>query len=68
MNRAFYFMSNPNNGASIALKVISFLFPFIGWIIYFACKNDNPKKASDCATSAWIGFAVAFVLGLIGVI
>lgn len=65
---ALKLMSNPNNGASIALKVISFLFPFIGWIIYFACKNDNPKKASDCATFAWIGFAVAFVLGLIGVI
>ena len=68
MNRTFYFMSNPNIGASIALKVISFSFHFIGWIIYFACKNDNPQKASDCATAAWIGFTVAILLGFIGVI
>ena len=52
-------------GASAGLKVVSFLFPIIGWILYFAYKNDQPVKAGDCAKFAWIGFGVGFVLGFI---
>lgn len=52
-------------GASFFLKLISFFFPIIGWIIYFCV--DNSKKASDCAEAAWAGFVVGFVLSLIAV-
>ena len=52
-------------GASFGLKLISFLIPLVGWITYFSVKSDNPEKASDCATAAWIGFAVKFIFTLI---
>lgn len=58
-------MSN-STGASTALKVISFLFPFVGWILYFVFKDENQVKASDCAKAAWIGFGVSFAIGFVG--
>jgi len=55
-----------STGASTALKIISFLFPFVGWILYFVFKDENQEKASDCAKAAWIGFGVSFAIGFIG--
>ncbi|MCQ2307704.1 MAG: hypothetical protein MJ000_09120 [Bacteroidales bacterium] len=60
-------MSNyEEEGAPIGLKIISFLIPIVGWVCYFIIKDDNITKAKDCSKFAWIGFAVAFVLGFIG--
>lgn len=52
-------------GASIGLKIVSFLFPIIGWILYFAYKGEQPVKAGDCAKFAWIGFGAGFVVTFI---
>ncbi len=57
--------SSGSAGASTGLKIVSFLFPLIGWILYFVYKDDQPVKAGDCAKFAWIGFCVGFVLGFI---
>lgn len=51
-----------SEGAPTWLKIVSFLFPIIGFVLYFVYKSENKKKASDCAKFAWIGFAVNFVI------
>ncbi len=58
-------MANSYEGASTALKVISFLFPIIGWILYFVHKDEKPTSAKECAQWAWIGFGVSFILGFL---
>lgn len=58
--------SEQNGGASVAFKVISILFPIIGWILYFVFKDENIIKAKDCAQYAWIGFGISFLIGFIG--
>lgn len=55
-----------SEGAPTWLKVISFLFPIIGFILYFVYKGENLKKANDCAKFAWIGFGVNIVLLIFG--
>lgn len=45
--------------------ILAFLFPLIGWILYFAWKGERPNAASQVAKWAWIGFGVGFVLNLI---
>lgn len=52
-------------GASTGLKILSFLFPIVGWILYFVFKDENIVKAKDCAKFGWIGFAVSFAIGFI---
>ena len=51
-----------DNGASLGLKLISLLFPIAGWVLYFVFKNDNSKKASDCAKCAWGGLVCGIIL------
>lgn len=45
--------------------ILAFLFPIVGWILYFAWRNERPNAASQVAKWAWIGFGVGFVLNLI---
>ena len=64
--------NNANNtsfddeGASVGLKILSILIPLVGWILYFVFKDENLKKAKDCANFAWIGFGVNLFLIIIG--
>lgn len=46
--------------------VISFLIPLIGFILYFVWKDTAYYKAKQAANLAWAGFAVNFVLILLG--
>lgn len=45
--------------------ILAFLFPIVGWILYFAWKNERPNAASQVAKWAWIGFGIGFLLNLI---
>lgn len=49
--------------SSVILNIISFLFPIVGWILYFALKS--PVKAKACARWAWIGLAVNLITYLL---
>lgn len=51
--------------SSIGLNIISFICPLVGWILYFALRDNTPIKAGACSTWAWIGFGFAFFLKLI---
>lgn len=57
-----------NKGASLLLKVLSFLLPIVGWILYFIYKDDNIKKAKDCSNCAWWGFGVNILLIIFGLV
>lgn len=48
------------------MKVLSFLFPIVGWIYWGVKKDTNPIDASDCAKWAWIGFAAGMVIAMMG--
>lgn len=59
---------NPNtkpDQPSIGLNILSFLIPLAGWIMYFVFRKETPIKAKGCATWAWIGFGIGFILNLI---
>ena len=55
--------SSPGDEPSTGLNILSFLFPLVGWILYFALNKSEKGKA--CAKWAWIGFAVGFIFNLI---
>lgn len=61
-------MSNYEKETPIGLKVVSLLFPIVGWICYFVFKDNDIIKAKDCSKFAWIGFAISFALTLLGLI
>ncbi|MGN0223824.1 MAG: FHA domain-containing protein [Muribaculaceae bacterium] len=50
---------------NIFLKIISFLFPIVGIVLYFIYRNSAPNKASQAGKWAGIGFAVGMVLNVL---
>ncbi|MCQ2550837.1 MAG: zinc ribbon domain-containing protein [Clostridia bacterium] len=44
------------------LKVVSFIFPIIGLIIYLVMMDDEPKSAKAYGKMALIGFVVGIAL------
>jgi len=57
--------SNIDDQPSVGLGILSFLFPIIGWILYFVHREKKPIKAKACSKWAWIGFGVGLVWNLI---
>lgn len=58
---------NGDNYASVEpipawVYVVSFIIPILGWIFYFAWKDETPRKASAAASWAWIGFFVNLLI------
>lgn len=45
--------------------ILSFLFPIIGFILYFVWKDTSNYKAKQAANIAWISIAISFVIGFI---
>lgn len=60
----------PNNPTEVDnlgcfLKGICFLWPLIGWILYFSWRNSFPNKARQSCKFAWIGFIIGVVLQIL---
>ena len=53
------------DNASSGIKVICFLFPIIGLIIYLANVNTRKEYSKDCGNSALCGFCLGIVLSFI---
>lgn len=53
------------DNASGAMKVLCFLFPIIGLVIYLANINTRKQFAKDCGNSSLCGFIIGIVLILI---
>lgn len=45
--------------------ILSFIFPIIGFILYFVWKDTSNYKAKQAANIAWISIAISFVIGFI---
>lgn len=52
--------SDQNESPSIGLNIVSFLFPFVGWVLFFALQRS--KKGKACAKWACLGCITLFVL------
>ena len=53
------------SGASTGMKVLSFLIPLVGLILFIVDKDKNPQAAKDELMWAGIGFGVGIVLYII---
>ena len=54
-------------GASTGMKILSFLIPLVGLILFIVDKDKNPPAAKDELMWAGIGFGVGIVLYIITV-
>ena len=57
--------TNVNDESSVGLNILSFLFPIVGFILFFAMKAKTPYKAKACGKWGLIGFGVSLVLNII---
>lgn len=48
--------------ASIGMKIVSFLIPLVGLIIYCVNISSAPNKAKECGIAAIIGFFVGAIM------
>lgn len=44
--------------------ILAFIIPLAGWIMYFCWREETPKRASQAAMWAWIGFGANVFLYL----
>ncbi len=58
------YVKDTDKNIGIGYAVLAFLFPIVGWIMYFIWKDQTPKRASQANITAWVSFA----LNLIGVL
>ena len=49
----------------VLLGILSFLFPLIGWILYFYFRKKDIKRAKIYSKWAWIGFAIGMILNFV---
>ena len=49
----------------VLLGILSFLFPLIGWILYFYFRKKDIKRAKICSKWAWIGFAIGMIFNFV---
>jgi len=54
--------------SSLVLRIVSFLIPLVGLIVYAVNIVQNPKIAKECGKFALIGFSLAFISSSIAII
>ena len=54
-----------NDTAGCFTLIFSFLFPLIGFILYFAWKDCKPKSARTAARCAWCAIILQIILAVI---
>ncbi len=57
--------SKNSERASIFLRIISFLFPIVGLILYCVWNKEYKRKAKDVGIPALVGFILGFVCEMI---
>ena len=50
---------------SVGLNILSFLFPIVGWVLYFVLKGETPIKAKSCGIWGLVGFGASLLLQLL---
>lgn len=52
-----------NNETSLALIIVSFLIPIIGFFLCYDYKDSRPKLAEDCMTASVV--SIVFIITLV---
>lgn len=55
-----------DDSIGVGWGILSFIFPIIGFILYFVWKDSEYSKAKQAAKLAWINIAINFAIGFIG--
>jgi uncharacterized membrane protein YvbJ len=55
-------VSNTNDTKGIGWFILCFLFPIVGFVLFFVWKNNNPNRASWVLTAAGVGFGVGLIM------
>lgn len=50
---------------SFGYGILSFLFPIVGWVLYYQWKQSKPVKAKQASRVAWLGFIAGLILNFI---
>lgn len=53
---------------STGFTILSFFEPLIGLILYIVWRKDSPRKAAGCGVGALVGFLIAHLVLLLGLI
>ena len=61
-NRVSNVVSVDDSKLGVGLSIFSFLFPIVGFILYFVYKNSAYIKAKRAVKLAWIGFSINILL------
>ncbi len=59
---------NEEEHANAGLKVVSFLFPIVGLILYLVWMDEHKTKAKECGKMALISVCIGAGLALLSVI
>ncbi|OBQ56149.1 hypothetical protein JJL45_04930 [Tamlana sp. s12] len=57
--------NNSKDELNIFLKIISFLMPIVGAILYFVHKSDSPNKSKAACHAALWGLGVGIVIQIL---
>lgn len=58
--------NRPNEDLGIGWKILAFLIPLAGAIMFFNHRKTNEKKSQSACYAALFGMAFSFVLRLVG--
>ena len=57
--------TDPDDAPSVGFGILSFLFPLIGIILFFAWIGVRPQKARSCIKGAFFYYAIVILLIII---
>lgn len=58
-------LGNSEDKLSTILKVVSFIFPIVGAILYFVWKDSKPVSSKSACTFALYGFAFGIIMNIL---
>ncbi len=65
-NPSSSYSNAPSSSSGFGWFVLGLFFPFIGFILYFAFKKDNPTASTMSSSGAWVGLIIAIFFASIG--
>lgn len=57
-----------SDNLNVGFKILCFLIPIVGLILYIVEKEKNPNKANSAGKCALWGFIISLLIGLISII
>ena len=54
-----------SNDLSLVLKIVCFVLPIVGLVLYFVYREDEPTKSKSAGVWALAGFLIGVVLKIL---